>query len=276
MIQQVSQTPLKSRWRLPCTFLFLISTLLLLCSPKGLNDSKSVEQIYSYIVVRTYPHDTQAFTQGLIFEQGHVYEGTGLLGRSSLRRVDLQTGRIEQRIDNGKNIFGEGITIFQGRIYQLTWNNKIVFIYDQENFSLIETIPYSRQGWGITNDQESLIASDGSATLYFLDPKTLAERRQITVHSGQQKIELLNELEYINGKIYANIWESNRIAVISPNDGKVEGWIDLFGLYARLSFNKDIDVLNGIMFDQEKDRLFVTGKFWPSIFEIRLVLLDIR
>jgi glutaminyl-peptide cyclotransferase len=226
---------------------------------------------YTYRIVNRFPHDPLAFTQGLEWDQGAVYEGTGKLGHSSLRRVDLKTGAVERRIEYPDDIFGEGITVFLDKIYQLTWKNRILFVYNKDDFSLIEKVSYPRQGWGLTHDHRNLIASDGSSTLYFLDPETLVERKRITVQDNGLKIQYLNELEYINGRIFANIFRSDRIAMINPENGAVEGWIDLSGLREELGLGNPEAVLNGIMFDKEGDRLFITGKFWPTLFEIRLI-----
>ncbi|MDW7771383.1 MAG: glutaminyl-peptide cyclotransferase [Desulfobulbaceae bacterium] len=227
---------------------------------------------FSCVIISSYPHDAAAFTQGLAWDEGSVYEGTGLHGRSSLRLVNLRTGEIEKRIDYGNRIFAEGITIFEDKIYQLTWHNNIVFAYDKKNFSLVSTWRFPGEGWGITHDNRNLIVSDGSATLYFLDPETMAEKRRITVLDHSGPIHHLNELEYIKNRIYANIWESDEIAIIHPDSGRVEGWIDLSGLRDRLpDEHGQPNVLNGIMYAPEEDRLFVTGKLWPLLFEIKLI-----
>ena len=226
---------------------------------------------FSYVIVHSYPHDPMAFTQGLAWDQGIVYEGTGKRGRSSLRRVDLQTGRVEQEIDYEKDIFAEGITVFHNKIYQLTWKNKTVFVYDKHDFAIIKSWRFPREGWGITHDNRNLIVSDGTSTLYFLDPETLSERRRIAVHDNSGRVKYLNELEYVKGSVYANVWKSNRIAIINPDNGVVEGWVDLSRLREQLICDKPPNVLNGIMYDPEGNRLFVTGKLWPTLFEIRLV-----
>lgn len=226
---------------------------------------------YTYSIVNRFPHDPQAFTQGLEWHKGAVYEGTGKFGHSSLRRVDLKTGVVKQRIEYPDDIFGEGITVFLDKIFQLTWTNRILFVYNKDDLSLVETFSYPRQGWGLTHDHRNLIASDGSSTLYFLDPETLVERKKITVQDNGLKIQYLNELEYIDGRIFANIFRSDRIAMINPGNGAVEGWIDLSGLREELRLDNPEAVLNGIMFDREGDRLFITGKYWPTLFEIRLV-----
>jgi glutamine cyclotransferase len=222
-------------------------------------------------VVREYPHDPEAFTQGLAYDRGFVYEGTGLYGKSSLRRVDLSTGRVERLYEHEKEIFAEGIAVFEDRIYQLSWQNNLIFEFAREDFSLLRTWSYARQGWGATHDGEQLIVSDGSATLYFLDPVTMEEQRVIDVYDQSGPVQMLNELEYANGRIFANIYQQDRIAVISPESGAVSGYLDLSELVTQVRKKHKTGVLNGIMYDAEGDRLFVTGKLWPSLFEITLV-----
>lgn len=228
---------------------------------------------FSYTVVREYPHDPKAFTQGLAWDKGKVYEGTGRYGHSSLRSVDLKTGLVNRQRNYTDRFFAEGITVFQDRIYQLTWKNKKVFLFEKETFSVIKSWPYPREGWGITHNGKELIASDGTAQIYFLDPKTLAEKRRISVRDDQGPVTQLNELEYVRGAIYANVWKTNRVAIIRPQDGAVSGWLDLSGLSTRVRsiWKAKSDVLNGIMYDPENDRLFVTGKLWPALFEIRVL-----
>lgn len=222
------------------------------------------------VISKEYPHDRMAFTQGLAWNKGRIYESTGLYGQSSLRRVDLATGKIEQLLQYEEPVFAEGMTVVGDSIYQLTWTNKVILQYDKENFALRRTWPWPREGWGITHDGRSLIVSDGTATLYFLDPVTLAEKRQLTVRDQGRKIDRLNELEYINGTIYANIWKECQIAVINPKDGAVTAWLDLSALCARMQGSDPEAVLNGIMYAPENGRLFVTGKFWPALFEIEI------
>lgn len=253
------------------TLIAVLSALLSFYSPVFAEEQAGEAIRYSYSIVNTYPHDRQAFTQGLAWDAGTVYEGTGLLGRSSLRRIELNTGRVERQLDCAAEIFGEGITVRGDHLFQLTWKNRQAFIYNKNDFSFVKSFEYPRQGWGLTHDSRYLIASDGSATLYFLDPETFTEIRKITVHDTAQKIYFLNELEYINGSIYANIYKSDRIAIISPETGQVEGWIDLAGLRDGLQLDDSRSVLNGIMYNAAEDRLFVTGKFWPTLFEIRLI-----
>jgi glutamine cyclotransferase len=224
--------------------------------------------ILSYRVVRTFPHDPNAFTQGLVYENGSLYESTGLYGCSTIRRVDLETGRILQIRNLPANYFGEGIAIVGDRIIQLTWREHRGFVYDKKTFELLGEFSYPTEGWGLTFDGKRLIMSDGSSTLYFMDPSTFEILGKIEVHDGKKAVDRLNELEFIEGFVYANVWMEDRIAVIDPENGKVVSWIDLSGIYAG---KKEInDVLNGIAYDPEKKRLYVTGKRWTSIFEIEV------
>lgn len=250
----------------------LVVLLAIICLSIGCAHITDINlEKYTYRIVNSYPHDPEAFTQGLAWDKGFIFEGTGIYGHSSLRKQSLQSGRTEHKINYQDDIFAEGVTVFDDKIYQLTWKNKRIFIYDKHDLSLIKKLNYPREGWGITHDCHNLIVSDGSSTLYFIDPETLTEVRRITVRQRSRIISDLNELEYINGSIYANIWKSNRIVIISPADGEVEGWIDLVGLDEKLPKNKNSGVLNGIMYDPDKQRIFVTGKFWPTLFEIELV-----
>lgn len=234
------------------------------------NSSEMEPNNYSFTIINSYPHDTKAFTQGLEWDDGKIYEGTGLRGKSSLRRVLLESGQVEKHLSMGRNYFGEGITVLGDKIYQLTWKSKIIFIYDKKSLSLIDSKPYPKAGWGLTNDTKSLIASDGSANLYFLDPDTLSIQRTITVHDQTSPVRKLNELEYVNGEIFANLYKSDKVAIISPQNGAVLGWIDFSELKTLANVSHKEAVLNGIMYDQDRDRLFVTGKYWPKIFEIQL------
>jgi len=228
--------------------------------------------LLGYRIVNTYPHDPRAFTQGLVFADGVLYEGTGLRGQSGLRKVDLKTGNILRVRQLSAHFFGEGITIYGNRVLQLTWRAKVGFVYDRQTFQLLETFNYPTEGWGITHDGRSLIMSDGTSTLYFLDPQTFQEVHRLAVHTRDGPVSRLNELEYVKGEIYANVWKTDRIAKISPETGEVVGWIDLEGLLKPEDHNSRIDVLNGIAYDVKNDRLFVTGKLWPKLFEIELVV----
>ncbi len=237
-------------------------------SPQDMNKKIPV---YTYFIVNKIPHDHQAFTQGLVFDDGYLYEGTGHRGYSSLRKVDPSDGAIITLHSLADEYFGEGITIFNNKIYQLTWQAYTGFVYDKETFLLMEEFFYNTEGWGITHNNEQLIVSDGSSNLYFLDPVTLEVLRQIEVADNNDPVENLNELEYIKGEIFANVLYSNRIARINPEDGKVVGWIDLTGILGGEKIDYPIDVLNGIAYDPKDDRLFVTGKYWPKVFEIKLI-----
>ena len=224
---------------------------------------------YRYKIVNTYPHDPQAFTQGLEFHDGDLYESTGLKGKSSLRRVELRTGRILQIHRLPSEYFGEGITILGDKIYQLTWQNGVCFVYDKRTFRQITQFRYDGEGWGLTNDGKHLIMSDGSEVITFRDPDTFAEVRRITVRAQGKPVKNLNELEYIEGEIWANIWYSDIIARIDPSTGIVKAWVDMEGLPVP---NRDIEaVLNGIAYDRQNKRIFVTGKNWSKLFEIELV-----
>ena len=224
--------------------------------------------IYTYKIVRTYPHDTNAFTEGLVFDNGVLYESTGEYGFSSLRRVNLDTGNVQQNILLSSSYFGEGLTVVNGSLIQLTWREKIGFIYDKETFDLLDNFSYSSEGWGLTFNGSDLIMSDGTSKLTFLDPVTFQMVGQVNVHDGNSSVTNINELEYVNGDVYANVWLQQNIAIINPQTGTVKGWIDLTGIYQ--SNNAD-DVLNGIAYDSQTDRLFVTGKDWPNLYEIRII-----
>lgn len=236
--------------------------------------SKTANQtipVYGYKILNKYPHDTGAFTQGLVFDRGELFEGTGLYGKSSLRRIDLETGKVIKTQEISAAYFGEGITVFGDTIVQLTWQSNIGFVYDKNTFKMLRSFAYTTEGWGITHDGKNLIYSDGTATLYFINPETLTVVSRITVHDNNKPVTRLNELEYIDGQIYANVWQTDRIAIINPGDGKVTAWIDLSGLLQSQSYNQPADVLNGIAYEREKRRLFVTGKLWPWLFEIEIV-----
>ncbi len=226
---------------------------------------------YGYRVVHVYPHDRTAFTQGLEYRGGFLYEGTGLEGRSTVRKVKLETGQVLQQIRVAPQFFGEGITVINQRIVELTWKAHAGFIYDQESFKQLRAFPYPGEGWGLANDGKQIYMSDGSAQIRIWDPVTLQEKKRLNVHDGPKPIERLNELEYVRGEIYANVWQTDRIVRISPLDGRVLGWIDLSGLLNEEDRSPEVDVLNGIAYDSFGDRLFVTGKLWPKLFEIKLV-----
>ncbi len=238
-------------------YLLLVSSVILLADD-------------SYRVLHTYPHDPNAYTQGLIYEDGHLYESTGLSGRSSLREVDLQTGKVIREHDLPSQYFGEGLTNWGNTLVQLTWQSHTGFVYDRATFHLIRTFHYSGEGWGLTQDGHNLILSDGTSSLRFLDPQTFQQVRSLPVTDHGKAVQQINELEYVRGEVYANIWFSNRIARISPKTGHVLGWIDLTGIIPVVEIRNDNSVLNGIAWDAGGDRLFVTGKLWPKLFEIRI------
>jgi glutamine cyclotransferase len=238
----------------------------------GAQSKPSKAPVAGYQVVKTYPHDRSAFTQGLQFVDGVLYEGTGQNGQSGIRKVKLETGEILQQQPLDSKYFGEGITVFGDTIVQLTWQSEIGFVYDKATFKQIKTFTYEGEGWGLTHDGARLIMSDGDArgALRFLDPKTLKETGRVIVKDNGLPVKNLNELEFVKGEILANIWQTSRIARISLKTGQVTGWIDLTGL---LNPNEaaGADVLNGIAYDAAGDRLFVTGKYWPKLFEIKIV-----
>lgn len=227
--------------------------------------------IYTYKVLKVYPHDPEAFTQGLVYLDGALYEGTGLEGHSSLRRVDLETGEVLQQYDLPERYFGEGIAVLGQRIFQLTWRSHVGFVYGRAKFDKQREFPYATEGWGLTHDGKRLIMSDGTATLYFLDPDKLNQTGNVEVRDERGPVSRLNELEYVEGEIYANVWQTDRIARISPKTGQVLGWIDLRDLLSPADRVRQVDVLNGIAYDAAGKRLFVTGKWWPKLFEIELV-----
>lgn len=226
---------------------------------------------YAFRVVATYPHDVNAWTQGLVIDQGTLFEGTGRWGESSVREVALETGLVLRSVPLDAEYYGEGITVLGDRIFQLTWQENTGFIYDRNTFDLLETFSYPTEGWGITDDGERLIVSDGTGTLYFWDPQTLTEIGRLLVRDDIGPLNRLNELEFINGEIWANIWLEDRIARISPETGEVLGYIDLTGLLDETTLTQPADVLNGIAFDEATGRIFVTGKLWPALFEIEVI-----
>ena len=227
--------------------------------------------IFGYRIINTYPHDPSAFTQGLVYDDGVFYEGTGLYGQSTLRRVDLKTGQVLQQTNLSSEFFGEGIAIWKDRLIQLTWRSDLGFVYGKENLTRIGNFSYQTEGWGITSDGKRLIMSDGTDTLRFLDPVTFSKVGELKVTAKGMPVKGLNELEYIKGEIYANMWPSNWILIISPDTGLVVGSINLKGILKESDIEgHKVDVLNGIAYDASGDRLFVTGKWWPKLFEIKL------
>ena len=245
-------------------FLFVrVSTQMPSIPPVG-----SRAPIYNYTVVHSYPHDAEAFTEGLEFRDGFLYESTGLNGRSSIRKVKLETGEVVQNRNISRDYFGEGITFWKDDLFELTWNSQIAFVYDAKTFESKKSFDYKGEGWALTHDADGLIMSDGTAELRFIDPASFKERRRITVTDGGAPIKYLNELEWIKGEIFANVYTTDYIARIDPSSGRVTGWIDLRGMLPRQ--NDGNTVANGIAYDAAGDRLFVTGKYWPKLFEIRI------
>jgi glutaminyl-peptide cyclotransferase len=248
--------------RIPSFAIVIIITLLA---------APSVQAADTYRVVHAYPHDQHAFTQGLVYVDGLLYESTGIKGQSSLREEDLETGRILRMQIDSDRYFAEGLTDWKNTLIQLTWQSHVALIYDRATFRQLRTFRYDGEGWGLTHDAKSLILSDGTATLRFFAPDTFKELRRIAVNDHGKPVTQLNELEFIHGEIYANIWHSNRIARISPASGRILGWIDLKGLMSRDQLSSDEAVLNGIAYDPDHDRIFVTGKLWPRVFEITVL-----
>ncbi|WP_117885050.1 glutaminyl-peptide cyclotransferase [Aureibaculum luteum] len=229
-------------------------------------------EIYSYEIVNEYPHDENAFTQGLEYHNGFLYESTGQNGESTLRKVELKTGEVLQKIDLDKSFFGEGMTIYNDKVYMLTWQSGKGFVFNLESFEKEKEFKYdqSKQGWGLTHNGEKLIKSDGTDKIWFLDPETGTEESHIEAYTIDRAVPKLNELEFIDGKIYANVWQRNSLVMINPNTGALEGIADLAGLQEKVGQKGDENVLNGIAYDEENDRLFVTGKDWNTLFEIKL------
>ena len=237
---------------------------------KAASASTQDAPVYRFEVVNSWPHDPAAFLQGIVFHDGAFLESDGQYGQSCLRKVELKTGKVLKQVSVPPQIFAEGMTLFQGKIYQLTWKNQKGFIYDPESLQKLGEFRYDGEGWGLTHDHEALILSDGTNQIRFLDPATFEVKRTISVMFRGQPLEELNELEYVKGEIYANIWHTDRIVRIDPQSGRVLGWIDLTGLLPASERSDEEAVLNGIAYDEASDRLFVTGKLWPKIFEIRL------
>jgi len=225
--------------------------------------------VYGYTIVRAYPHDRDAFTQGLQFVDGVLYEGTGLNGRSSIRKVRIESGEVLQRRELPPEHFGEGITVLGSELFQLTWQSGIAFVYDRNSFTPRRTLMYPGEGWGLTTDASSLIMSDGTDVLRILDPTSFKERRRLRVTSGGRPVDRLNELEYIKGEIFANVWQTDFVVRIDPKTGRVTGWVDFRNLLLPRE-RVGVDVLNGMAYDAATDRIFVTGKLWPKVFEVKL------
>jgi glutamine cyclotransferase len=225
--------------------------------------------VSGYRVVKSYPHDRGAFTEGIFYLDGVLYESTGPTGHSSVRKVELATGRVLQMMPNAPQIFGEGLVAFGSKLIQLTYRDGIAFVYDRATMRVEKQFTYTGEGWGLTTDGKRLIMTDGSHNLRFFDPTTFKETGKIAVTDGGQPVEQLNELEYIKGEVWANVWQTDRIARINPTTGRVTGWIDLSNILSVME-RRGIDVLNGIAYDAKGDRVFVTGKYWPRLFEIQL------
>ncbi|MEQ1912990.1 MAG: glutaminyl-peptide cyclotransferase [Vicinamibacterales bacterium] len=233
------------------------------------SQAASALPMFGYTVVHTYPHDRDAFTQGLQVLDGAFYEGTGLNGRSSIRKVKIDTGEVLQKRDVPAQYFGEGITVRGNELFQLTWQSGVALVYDRATFAPKRQLKYSGEGWGLTQDKTALIMSDGSEFLRFLDPATFAEKRRVRVTVGGAPLKNLNELEYVKGEVFANVWQTDYVARIDPATGNVNGYIDFRGLLTSRE-REATDVLNGIAYDEATDRLFITGKLWPRVFEVRV------
>ncbi|MFN7982909.1 MAG: glutaminyl-peptide cyclotransferase [Vicinamibacterales bacterium] len=225
--------------------------------------------MFGYTIVHTYPHDRDAFTQGLQVVDGAFYEGTGLNGRSSIRKVKIETGEVLQKRDVPAQYFGEGITVRGNELFQLTWQSNVALVYDRSSFAPKRQFKYTGEGWGLTQDATSLIMSDGTEYLRFLDPATFAERRRVRVAVGGTPLKNLNELEYVKGEVFANVWQTDYVARIDPKTGSVNGYIDFRGLLTPRE-REATDVLNGVAYDEKTDRLFITGKLWPRVYEVRI------
>jgi len=259
--------------------LFAAASLCVVCCPclngcAAVGPAPAVPQpvpVYTYEVVNAFTHDRQAYTQGLATDNGTLYEGTGGHGSSSLRRVDLESGRVLQEYRLLDMYFGEGVTVYKDTLVQLTWRSNTGFVYDKNSFDLLRTFAYPGEGWGITYDGESLIMSDGTSRLHFLDPENFNTTGYIEAHDENGPVGMLNELEYINGRVFANVWATDNIAIIDSHDGRVTGWLDLSGLLDRSQYDNTTEVLNGITYYAGSDRMFVTGKRWPLLFEIIMV-----
>lgn len=238
-----------------------------------LADHKPV--IYDFKIVNTYPHNPDAFTQGFEYYQGFIYESTGQNGKSYIRKTELETGKVLQQKNLDHQYFGEGITLFNDKIYQLTWHAKKGFVYDLDTFEPLKSFSYgkSKEGWGLTHNEKELIKSDGTERIWFLDPESLQETHFIEAYTDKRKAERLNEIEYVQGQIYANIWQKNTLIIIDPKNGTIEGAVNLNKLRTLIDVNEQINdaVLNGIAYDSQNDRLFVTGKNWNKTFEIKLI-----
>jgi glutaminyl-peptide cyclotransferase len=232
--------------------------------------SDIVPKMEGYKVVHSFPHDKEAFTQGLIYDNGKLYEGTGQKGESNLREVELESGKVIRQHNIDNSLFGEGITLLRDKIYQVTWQNKVGFVYDRSTFNQLHKIDYPMEGWGLTTIDDKILLSDGTNVLYFIEPEMFTVISKIEVYDNEKKVDSLNELEFIKGEIWANIWMTDLIARIDPSSGKVLSYINLKDILPENERNGETDVLNGIAYDQETGRIFVTGKKWPKLFEIKI------
>jgi glutaminyl-peptide cyclotransferase len=278
--RQPPPRPRRAAWLVPLLILAVAIVVLIqararppqgAAAPPPTPATSSTPPIYGYRVVQAYPHDREAYTQGLLFREGVLFESTGLHGRSSVRRVRLETGEVLQRRDVDSLHFGEGLTDWGDTLVQLTWQSGVGFVYDLKTFAPSRSFNYTGEGWGLTHDGKRLIMSDGTAVLRFLDPSTLQQTGEVVVTDRGAQVRALNELEFIGGEVFANIYQSDLIARIDPASGRVIAWIDLTGILPLSDQNPPVDVLNGIAYDRAGDRLFVTGKLWPKLFEIDLV-----
>jgi glutamine cyclotransferase len=270
---QVDITPVRAfRWKRVLAFAATVAAagvaaFLIMKSRTGQNSAP----VLRCEVVASHPHDPGAFTQGLVYDDGFLYEGTGRNGESSLREVELETGRVVRQIDLDQRYFGEGIAVVGNEIYQLTWRSRVGFVYDKNTFRRLREFQYTGEGWGLTFDGQHLVMSDGTETLRFYDPKTFREVRRVRVTDGGGRLGNLNELEYAGGFLYANLWHSEYVVKISPQSGAVVAWIDLRGLLPPGERPREESVLNGIAYNAERGRFFLTGKYWPTLFEVRFV-----
>jgi len=244
-----------------------VRKLLLLLLPLGCGERR---EFPDFDVIRRVPHDTTAYTQGLVYRDGILYESTGLLGRSQVRRVDLPTGRVLKAVPLGPDKFGEGLTLLDGKLYQLTWKSHVGYVYDAVTLAPLDSFSYTGEGWGLTTDGTSLIMSDGTDTLRFLSPHTFKVERRVPVRDKGSPLSALNELEYVNGEIFANIYTGDWIVRIDPKTGTITQWIDCHDLLPAKDYTPSTDVLNGIAYDRGTGNLLVTGKLWPALFEISL------
>jgi glutamine cyclotransferase len=254
------------------TLFLLVAPAIALCAFQARPDRQTPR--FSFRVVKAYPHDPTAFTQGLVFADGIFYESTGLRGHSTLRKVNPATGRVIQQIAVEAQYFAEGLALVGDELLQLTWEEKVGFVHDKTTLKRLRTFNYPTEGWGMAFDGKSLVMSDGSSRLFFLDPRTQKPLRSVQVLEGLHPVDRLNELEFVRGELWANVWQTDRIARIHPQTGKVKGWIDLTGLLRPEARGPEGDVLNGIAWDKAGDRIFVTGKKWPWVFQIEVVAIN--